>query len=428
MILQGLPLIRLTKWVDLACLSLIALTFFSPLVLFYFVYQNNAEVHSFVSNRIVGKKKSFDYEQIGTGALAIESNFAGLSLPKFDKEVLLVSSNPQSKRFLFGLRGSFEKRESQSGEKHYLTYGKGGELRFSKSKTPFSITPTLIGEKLEFDAELFIDSSAQAAVNEVSRFVAAQADQEETARFLGEGIFGKPFVAMESARLLGPDQLFVLYGGEEYAKEAGSARLLFDEGILFVQKGDLLFFDEKEWKLASGETKNHFLAKILTTSPERVDAEISDEKGLLKRRITIQRKPKRTSSFRAGELFTGIRPRTATTVSLKIAGESSHLKRGDWLLKVENQWRRLEDWEEVEELLCFERRGELFVFDGIVKSGGAQFFSGHYFDAMRERSETIRLPLTVKEKRVKKKASSRRPTYSPSEKEDFDDDDEELDF
>ena len=419
MIIQGVPLTRLMKWADRACAVFLLLTFFSPIVLFYTLRNKYIQEDvCFAVHRTEKAAKSFNYETIGKGALAIEEGFRGVPLPNLQKETLLISSNEADDCFLFGLKSSFEKRESKSGEKHYLAYGKRGELLFSKKPSPFFLIPTLHKGKLQVEVGLVIELDDQMVVDEKAKFVATQANQEQTARFLGEGVFGEPFIVMEGAKLLAPDQLFVLYGGEEYESEAHSARLLFNEGLIYVQRGDTLFFEKGEWKLGKEQTKKTFLAKILSTSAQRVDAEISDSKGLLKRKISICRKPSRNVAFRAGEVFSQIRPRTATTVSLKIAGKSDHLKRGDWLLKDHNGWQLLGKWEDVESYLRFDKRGELFVFDGVEKG----HFCGHYFDAMREKCEMVRLPLSETTK--KKVPLPRKPLFTPSQEQD----DEDLDF
>lgn len=423
MVIQGIPLTRLMKWADRACMVLLALTFFSPIVLFFITRSPSTSENAFYAgNRVKKAANTIDYEGIGKGALAIEEGFGGMPLPNLQKEVLFISCNEAEDRFLFGLKSSFEKRESRSGEKHYLTYGKRGELLFSKNPTPFFVTPRLQEGKIQVDVGLKIVSDAQVVVDEKAEFVAGSADQEQTARFLGEGVFGEPFVVMESARLLAPDQLFVLYGGEEYQKQARSARLLFSDQLLYVQRGDTLFYENGKWNLAKGQTKKTFLAKILNTSAQRVDAEISDSKGLLKRKISICRKPSRNVAFRAGGVFSQIRPRTATTVSLKIAGKSDHLKRGDWLLKEKENWQLLGSWEDVESYLRFGKKGELFVFDGVEKGQ----FCGHYFDAMREVCETIRLPLSETKKKKNKVTPLRKQKLVPFEEDK--EEDEEVDF
>ncbi len=419
MIIQGVPLTRLIKWADRACRGLLALIIFSPFALFLITRSESINKELLIPiNRAKKAAKILDYETIGKGALAIEEGFGGMPLPNLQSQVLLISYNEADDRFLFGLKSSFEKRESKSGKKHYLAYGKGGELLFSKRSSPFFLTPSLHEGKLKIEVGLVIESDKQLVVDERAEFVANEANQEQTARFLGEGVFGEPFVVMEAAKLLAPDQLFLMYGGKEYESEAQSQRLLLKNGIIYVKRGDTLFFERGEWKLEKEQTKKTFLAKILNTSAQRVDAEISDSKGLLKRKISICRKPYRNTAFRAGEIFSQIRPRTATTVSLKIAGRSDHLKRGDWLLKDKNGWQLLAKWEDVESYLRFDKKGELFVFDGVEKG----HFCGHHFDAMREKCEMIRLPLS--ETKKKKATPARKQKFLPFEG----DENEELDF
>lgn len=447
MLVQGVSFYRLVKWVDSACVALVFFTFFSSSAATVLIGRSK---ESALVGRVASAKackRSFDYELIGKGALTIEEGMGNFALPNLKGEILFISkgSRPDQQEmcFLFGLKSSLEKRESVSGEKHYLTYGPEGELLFSDQPTPLSIVLDFVDEALRVEVALAIEADGQTVVDAATVFNAQMAGEELAARFLGEGVFGRPFVAMEMAHLLEEDKLFALYGGAEYASKTGCSRLLFrgeeDPSILYVKCGDTLLFQDGVWKPVyrnslksrasdeeQGQTENHSLAKILSISPHRVEVEVWDEKGLVKRKISISSKRSPSSTFRPSELFTQIRSRTATTVSLKIADRSGHLKRGDWLLKEGADWRLLDSWEKVEEYLKFEKRGELFVFDGVEKRDNCQIFCGHHFDTLREVFKEVQLPIAAKEKRSKKRPLPRAPSFpSMGEEEDeFDFDDE----
>lgn len=84
------------------------------------------------------------------------------------------------------------------------------------------------------------------------------------------------------------------------------------------------------------------------------------------------------------------------------------LKQGDWMLKTAQGWHLLKKTDLLDQALQFAMRGELFIFDELVKENGKSVVKGHLFDEMRVQMVPVSIPIISEKEKAKKHENQKR--------------------
>lgn len=381
-------------------------------------------------------KPSVAYEKIGEGALKVSSELKSFPLPDLKREMRFLGKNTRPDATIYdllihiGLKGSGQSLKVVSGQKLYLTYveGESPYLQFSSEPTPLWIMPHLSesGETLvELGVRLLTDGNEKLVEEKKTFEIEDLLQKEDPSK--KDFLFQEAVGYLQNGRWWEPDRLFELYGGSEYQALKNHERIeLTYEGkpsVVHVKQGDTLAWKEGVWKripIGKGTRKAPIaLAKVVT--PHRVEWELWSSDGLEKASVIHEKERPSTLNFRIEEVFSRVRQRTASRISCRIGNKATILKAGDWILHTPSGWRVLKSLREVEEVLAFQTKGELFVFDGIEKKDGKPIFSGTLFDPMRTQVQNVKIPIAMQREQEhsphKKKVISTKIRSTSSEEE-----------
>lgn len=297
-------------------------------------------------------------------------------------------------KLLMGLKGSDKSLQIAPGQKLYLSYS-DKHLNFAKDSTPLWIKPYL-NEKgetwLEMGAKL-ASESGEVLLDEVRSYEIEASLSKGLDDTIKDPVLAAGWEEMKKGKWWAPDKLFEGYGGADYSALVGSERLEFEEGyFLYVKEGDTFTWKDGKWQ-KSNETKGHPIARLSNLSPYKMDWELWDTSGLEKVKVSQMKEKVSGISLRVEEIFTRMRQRTSSRVSCQVDNKAVILKKGDWLIHTSAGWFILRSLKEVETVLDFKVKGELFVFDGLEKVDGKAVFCGTLFDTMRTQMQPVRLPV-----------------------------------
>lgn len=395
----------------LLSLAVIALLFL------YYYYSIPLEVKAlgFPLSKKSEKKMSnlFDYTQIGGGSFSLCPEIRHFSFPNLGSEILLLSrsSRPDfsfvETKLELGLMGSDQSVVAIPDQTFYLSYDQG-YLNFSKEATPLSITPKINNEGeafLEMGVELILEGGER-LLNERREYKIYELLKPKEVEEIVDKTLAWAAGKLKKGKWWAPDRLFEQYGGEEYFQYKGLERIKFEDTVLFIKEGDLLIWKEGRWQKGD-ETKEYPLAEVMEITPYKMEWRLWDKTGLESAHTFFSREKAPNLSLKIEDVFTHLKQRTMTRVSCRLNNRATILKAGDWIVRTKNGWYPIKNYPEVVALLNFETDGELFIFDGIEKTEGKQFFAGTLFDLMRTQVQHVKLPITQHSSPTKKKLSTK---------------------
>ena len=349
--------------------------------------------------------EAFEYEKIGSGPFFLSPGIQSFPFPDLSNEILFLGRNTRPDSTLYevklhmGLRGCDHTLRVSPGQKVYLSYVEE-HLNFAEGVMPLWIKPYL-NDKEEVWVEMGIylaSESGEVLLQKACAFeMECHLNKDQVATLkdldLKEGL-----ESLRKAKWWASDRLFETYGGEIYAHFVGQERLEFEKDeealFLYVNPGDLLTWKENKWQETSDQTKNEPLARLINVSPYKMEWELWDKSGLEYARVVHSREKAPGINLRIEEVFNRIRQRTTSRISCRIDNKAMILKQGDWLIHLPTGWYTLKTLKEVEAVLNFKVKGELFVFDGLQYTDGKPIFCGTLFDPMRTQTQNVRLPIT----------------------------------
>lgn len=381
--------------------------------------------------------RGISYEAIGTGALSISSKIRRLPLPDLKREISFFGKNTRPDATIYdllihiGLKESRQHLKVFSGQKLYLTYVQTDRpyLEFSPKPTPLWMMPYFSESKktfVEMGVCLFTETD-EILIEEAKTFEIEDLLEKEN-QVEKDPFFQEAVSVLQEAKWWAPDCLFERYGGVKYFAMKDHQRLEFvseeRRDVIHVKEGDVLAWKGGRWIVSrlGKATRSLPLARLKSLSPDRLKWEIWSEDGLERTEVSHEKERGGALNFRLQETFSRIRQRTTSRVSCRIENKATILKAGDWLLHTSTGWKVLRNWREIEDVLTFQVKGELFVFNGIEKKGGKLLFSGMLFDQMRTQKQVVELSFAPKskEKPHKKKAISTKIRWISSEKRERD--------
>ncbi|CCB87976.1 hypothetical protein SNE_A00980 [Simkania negevensis Z] len=380
------------------------------------LFQSNEENGSFSEK--IPKTKTLDktsvtYEKIGEGALKISSELKSFPLPDLKREMRFLGKNTRPDATIYdllihvGLKGSGQSLKVVSGQKLYLTYVEGEKpyLQFSSEPTPLWIMPHLSesGETLvELGVRLLTEGNEKLVEEKKTFEIEDLLQKEDPSK--KDPLFQQAVGLLQKGHWWEPDRLFELYGGFEYQALKNHERIEFSyeekPNVVHFRQGDTLVWKDGKWSrvFVGKETRKAPIAQAKMVTPQKIEWELWSSDGLEKASVTHEKERAQALNFRIEEVFSRVRQRTASRISCRIGNKATILKAGDWILHTPSGWRVLKSLREVEEVLTFQTRGELFVFDGIEKKEGKAVFSGALFDPMRTQVQNVKIPIAMQNK------------------------------
>lgn len=337
------------------------------------------------------KKQISSYEEIGLGPLALNGMRVRCPVPGLGREIALLGKNTrpdaQDVAILLGLKSAAEERVVMSGETVYVRQD-SDRFSFSSEKTPIAITPisldensVLIEVRLNEEKGEFILKNACLIPKEIEALAYAK--------------------TLRDAKWWGPDILIQNCGGDEYQHLRFKHKIEFsDANVCFIGEGDLLAWEEDQWRHVSSDTISPFLplARVAAITPRGIELQAWDESGFYPMNVKISSQQLPKGAFKLEEIFSSMRPRTASRLSCLLGKRRVVLKEGDWWLKTPAKWHNLKTVSEIEDFLQHKIQGELFIFDQMDTEKGKIVMKGRLFDTMRTQMTPVALAVSSEKK------------------------------
>ncbi len=341
--------------------------------------------------------RPFAYETIGSGALALRKTPLFGWVARLSEEVTWIAYNSRPDgegQLLCKLQQGGEPLRVQSGQMLYFKEGEKG-LLLAEEGAPFWLRPTLleggsvlveVGRGTEERGQ-FISSVPGLARSQIPSFV----------------------LSLKSAQFFPQDLFLQRYAGREYALLNQKGMLDVGQYGLFVAPGDLLGFENEQWRVVPQAQTGIPLACVRSLSDKEVTLEVWDETGFSLFSLKIETKKRQHPPFGPESLPAAIRLRTGTQISCSLAKRRLILKQGDWVLKTHSGWRPLRSTEEITGVLTRKLRGDLLVFEGIEKDPqGKCMMRGMLFDETHTYVQPLSLPITSEKPHVSRKRKGAR--------------------
>jgi len=366
--------------------------------------------------------KAIALEKIGQGSLSLRPGKRAAILPDMSQEIVLLAKNvrPDLKSkeisFLFCLRSSGSEQRIKNGEVVFLSCdpqaGGSPVYRFSDKKTPLWIKPSFLdGNKVLIEVGLFLPSKdSEGFLEEKAQFVLQEESLKGSGKFQGE----KWISSLQKARLWGFDVLLPKYNpgvGRKFKVEIpGSRGTVF----CFMQLGDFLVWNGDAWIPIEDGTKaaGKPMAQVKSMGPRGLEFEVWNEEGFYPQEIKLEMQSSpRMGSLKPDQIPQSVRARTAHQVSCCFAKRRYLLKPGDWILKTSRGWKVLKRSLDIEEYLLHKIRGELCIFDSLVREQGKLIMKGYWVDEMRTQKQPFSIAVegdrtTQRSERKEKKGIS----------------------
>ncbi len=344
---------------------------------------------------------SIDYAKIGKGALAISQRTISEEFEPLVKELVLLGKNtrPDSGSLLtvrLGFKTSGAQTELISGQRLFLA-AQGSSYKFTDEPTDLSILPLPM------------------AGTEVLLQIETPQKKEElvlrSSPLFDKSLEGEIYVqALKKGKMWAPDLFLNQWGGDEYRDLSAKHKVEIDDKVYFLSVGDLLSWDEGQWKIGKSYEAVP-LAKLVSTFGQGMIFEVWDPSGYLSSSVNLSLQSSKAPQ-RAEEAITSVRPRSPSEITCQLGKRRVIVKEGDWWVKTDRRWRSLRTADDLEAFLHHDIQGELFIFEKIENLKGKTILKGRCFDKMR--TESLPLSLVVNTEKKSPSSSGRSGSPQPS--------------
>jgi hypothetical protein len=342
-----------------------------------------------------------DYMKNGKGPLAISPKDISPEFEPLVKELVVIGKNtrPDSgalSMVSIGLKTSGDQKQLVSGQKLFLAV-QGGSYKFTDEKTDLSLLPLPMAgsdvllqiETAEKKEEVVLTSSA---------FLDRSLDEETYVQVLKKG------------KMWAPDLFLHQWGGDEYRDLSAKQKVEIEGKVYFLSVGDLLWWDENEWKVGKAAFEEAPLAKFMSASGHEMNFEVWNPSGYSSSKVNVALQSSKAPQ-KAEEVITSVRPRSASEITCQLGKRRVIVKEGDWWIKTDRRWRSLKTAADLEAFLHHDIQGELFIFEKVENMKGKTILKGRCFDKMRTES----LPISLVVNTEKKAPSSSGKNGSPQQ-------------
>ena len=357
---------------------------------------------------------SNNYPSLGENILVLHNTGTPLELPDLRNDIFLYAHNqrpdksPSREQIYIGLRDSCEYRCLSLGEPSYLKFhveGDNSHLAFSPNNTPtlLWIEPSLKNE------QVFIQLKMQSPSGQIlqepkalSYFPPKQCDffQTQGETWEIDNIRVDPALLIrQKARWYGKDLFLKEHGGEEFSSFQNKERLDFENQdnryLCFVEEGDYLVWNNGRWYIPKlGEdTENLPLLHVQKIEERLLRCELWESGGKARILLNLAKSIDIWPPNYIQHEFKFLGSRARQQLIVEMGKKRLILNPYDWLLRVNDDWIPLCNEEDIDQYVNGQLKGELFIFDSLVKKEGQQKLIGHLFNISRTEMQIIEIPL-----------------------------------
>lgn len=381
------------------------------------------------------KLEKESYDNLGEGALELESAPLTMQLPDLRKNIIYYGKNgrPDAQLQTTMLHVAFIGNKTPTS----ILPDQRAYIKYDKTQTP----PQFIFSPANTETSLWIEISPQG--NQAVIKVGMLDDKDEIiteplshAQFtvqekefntrvggatnweIGKLRVDGTLLARQKAKWYGMDKFFERHGGPEYAHLIGKQRVDFGEGenaySIFIGPQSVVIWDGTHWKAMEpgADTTGYPLMAVKKIDDRLMTFELWDIEGKSKVTLNLLKSTEAWVPQNIQQNFKFVGARTRSQFVFEINKERIMLSPQDWLILTEHGWKKLTTPEEIDLYLDRKLTGPLFVFDGVEKREDKQFLLGTLFNSTRTEMQPIEIPM---QQNNKKEESSSRPVPKPAQ-------------
>lgn len=365
-----------------------------------------------------GKTRSKTYDAPGSQVLSLKQTGSSLETPDLRDSLLLYGynarpdKNPEFHELHVGLKGSLDYRTINSGQKVFLQYeiqnGEGTYI-FTPDNQASSLwieagnngeSSTIQVKMKSLDGQILDDPSDSTLFTPTrSNFLNSSNKQWEINSLRVDG----GFLARLKTRWFGKDLFIEHHGGEEFHNIQGKERLNFGSDTesysCYVGPGDYLVWFQSKWNNVKPgmDTKEFPLLHITKIDDRMMSCDLWDKGGLNKMSLHLAKSMEIWVPHRIQQEFKFVGSRTRKQSIVEINQKRINLSPQDWLLRVNDEWKKLSSEKDIDAYVEGQLTGELFIFNGVSKINGQQLMTGSLYNSMRTEAQAIEFPLNPRE-------------------------------
>lgn len=290
------------------------------------------------------------------------------------------------------LKQSRQEKEVNSNQSFYLRFEKVGEehcLVFSEDKTAiegkvFIVSPQ--GLQVVIAWATPFDQQPQAASFTMDWNSSLR--NEENLQSLQ---------TLKQAEYFGRDVFLQALGGEEYASLWIKGMLAFNhktEQVIYLAEGDYLVWKGSHWQVKPlDEGKGKPIAKVININPHEITLRYWDRTGFVQETFTQRIALPKPSSLALEKLIHDAKLRSSKRVSCIFDGKKTFLSEGDWILRMEDEWKVIRGLNQIQDFLEHRIKGDLLVLSKVVITSTECYLEVLYFNPQRTLTKTLKVPV-----------------------------------
>jgi hypothetical protein len=382
------------------------------------------------------KPLSKTYDSLATHVLTLKQTGSSLETPDLRDSLLLYGYNarpdkdPEFNELHIGLKGSLDYRSINSSQKIYLQYeiqNDEGTYIFTPNNQVSSLwletstngESSAIQVKMKgLDGQILDDPSDSTLFTPIrSNFLNSSNTHWEIDSLRVDG----GFLARQKTRWFGKDLFIEKHGGEEFLKVIGKERLNFgsdDEGYsCYVGANDYLVWFQSKWnEVKPGmDTKEFPLLHITKIDDRMMSCDLWDKGGLNKMSLHLAKSMEIWVPHRIQQEFKFVGSRTRNQSIVEIKQKRITLSPQDWILRINDEWKKLSSEKDIDAYVDGQLTGELFIFNGVSKISGQLLMTGSLYNSMRTEVQPVEFPLNQRESSEFTSSSRRNKEWNTSE-------------
>jgi len=270
-----------------------------------------------------------------------------------------------------------ERLDLQSNETIYIALDtkRLGELKFSKEKTPIRLKTSLLKGGVDFKVECFFDGEGSDFKHQLDFSLKEQGGASH------DPLFNRGVEALSGIKILPPDLFLEQYSDQE---EKSVYRLIMNNQQKRIKDKQLFSYNGESFiPYNSNEAKCLPLLRFDLSSQNKGLVSVWDRDGICENVITVEIEKKAKISPQILEEPKQIKIRTRKSFVCMLGGKKLHIKEGDFLIKKQGGWKKVNSLEELKGLIEYKFMAELFVIDEVSSENGKVVVSGKLFDKTR---------------------------------------------
>jgi len=359
-------------------------------------------------------RKKEEYNAIGPPLLNLRFSPMSLQLPELRNYLVYYGKNERPdadhERSLlhFSFSGSKVVTSIPPGEKLYLVYDKNQpriKYLFSPENAETSLWITVNVNGKEATVDISMKNETGKIIRKPEKYAQFTLKAKEFTRFgrekweLGKWRVDGTLLARQRARWYGQDLFLENHGGEEYREFLGKQRIDLGENdeaySIYLGVGDSAAWVDGRWKeVEPGEdSREHPLLVVNKVDERLMKMELWDVSGKAKASLNLIKSAEPPIRQQIENTFKFVGARTKSQLMFEVDDKRILISPKDWLLYIDETWKKLVTPEEIDDYVNRKTVGPLFVVVGMKTEEGRQILVGTLYNSTRTDIKSVEIPM-----------------------------------